>query len=224
MFARITPDGFNSQLPVRNMIMQAYDPGVWLAGLSSNGTTQISNPPQSIADYYEINARVADEDREAWRNQGNRHELLASALRDVLKDRFKLVIREQPAEFPGLLLVTRGKDVKLKATPPGFVLPEGRPLRSGGVAVGRGRSWHYYGASMEDLAAFLILTTGRPVQDRTGLTGRYEFTIEANEHQSQDTEELPENWPINQLGLGLKPGKVPGRMLIIDHIEKPTAN
>jgi uncharacterized protein (TIGR03435 family) len=77
---------------------------------------------------------------------------------------------------------------------------------------------------MEDLAAFLILTTGRPVQDRTGLTGRYEFTIEANEHQSQDTEELPENWPINQLGLGLKPGKVPGRMLIIDHIEKPTAN
>jgi hypothetical protein len=50
MFARITPDGFNSQLPVRNMIMQAYDPGVWLAGLSSNGTTQISNPPQSIAD------------------------------------------------------------------------------------------------------------------------------------------------------------------------------
>jgi|ERR1017187_1693913 uncharacterized protein (TIGR03435 family) len=224
MFAQITPDGFNSQLPVRNIIMQAYDPGLWLAGLSSNGTTQISNPPQSISDYYEINARVADEDREAWRNQGLRHELLASALRDVLKDRFKLVIREQPAEFSGLLLVTRGKDVKLKATPPGFVLPEGRQLRSGGVAVGRAASWHYYGASMEDLAAFLILTTGRPVQDRTGLTGRYEFTIQAIEHQSQDPDELPENWPISQLGLELKPGKVPGRTLIIDHIEKPSQN
>ena len=220
----ITPDGFNSQLSVRDMITQAYDPGEWLAGLAGNGTTQISNPPQSLSDWYEINARVADEDREAWRNQGIRHELQASALRNVLKDRFKLVIREQPAEFPGLLLVTRGKDVKLKATPPGFVLPEGRPLRSGGVAVGRARSWHYYGASMEDLAAFLTLTTVRPVQDRTGLTGRYEFTIQAIEHPSQDPDELPENWPISQLGLELKPGKVPGRTLIIDHIEKPSQN
>lgn len=220
----LTPDGFNSQLPVRDMIMQAYDPEEWPAWLTGKGTTQISNPPQSIWDYYEINARVADQDREAWRNQSNRRELLASALRDVLKDRFKLVIREQPAEFSGLLLVTRGKEVKLKVSPPGFVLPEGRPLRSGGVAVGTGRSWHYYGASMEDLAAFLTLTTVSPVHDRTGLTGRYEFTIQSIEHQSQDPDELPDNWPISQLGLALKPGKVPGRMLVIDHIEKPSEN
>jgi len=33
-----------------------------------------------------------------------------------------------------------------------------------------------------------------------------------------------DNWPIGQLGLALKPGKVPGRTLIIDHIEKPTEN
>src|ERR1035437_8429551 len=59
----ITPDGFNSQLSVRDMITQAYDPGEWLAGLAGNGTTQISNPPQSLSDWYEINARVADEDR-----------------------------------------------------------------------------------------------------------------------------------------------------------------
>ena len=77
---------------------------------------------------------------------------------------------------------------------------------------------------MEDLAAFLTLTTVRPVQDRTGLTGRYEFTIQAIEHPSQDPDELPENWPISQLGLELKPGKVPGRTLIIDHIEKPSQN
>lgn len=222
----LTPDGFNTQLSVRDMIMWAYASEEWPAWLTGNGATRIGgNPPQLIGDYYEINARVADTDREAWRNQGNRHELLDSALRDVLKVRFKLVIRQQSAEVPGLLLVRMGKGVKVKAPPPGFALPtKGRPLRSGGVAVGEGYRWHYYGATMEDLAAFLSLTTQRPVEDSTGLIGRYEFTIQRIELPSNETDELPNNWPISQLGLSLKPGKVPGRMLIIDHIEKPTAN
>jgi uncharacterized protein (TIGR03435 family) len=218
-----TPDGFDAQIPLYNMIMLAYAPEEFLAWL--NGPTRISNPPQSIWDHYEINARVADEDREAWRNQGNRHELLSSALRDVLKERFKLVIHEHPGEFPGLHLVTMGKGVKLKATPPGFVLPPGGALRSGGVTVSEAAfRWHYYGASMEDLAAFLSFNTRLPVQDSTGLTGRYDFVIQRISDPSSDYNGVLDNWPIGQLGLALKPGKVPGRTLIIDHIEKPTEN
>jgi len=219
-----TPDGFDAQIPLYNMIMLAYAPEEFPAWANSNGATRISNPPSWIWDRFEINARVADSDREAWRSQGVRHELVSSALREVLKDRFKLVVHQQPAEFPGLHLVTMGKGVKLKVTPPGFVLPPGGPLRSGGVATGEGRGWHYYGASMEDLAVFLSMTTGLPVQDSTGLTGRYEFVIQRADNPSQDANGALDNWPVYQLGLGLKPGKVPGRTLIIDHIEKPSEN
>jgi uncharacterized protein (TIGR03435 family) len=220
----LTPDGFDAQIPLYNMIMLAYAPEEFPAWANSNGATRISNPPSWIWDRFEINAHVADSDREAWRNQGVRRELVNSALREVLKDRFKLVIHQQPAEFPGLHLVTMGKGVKLKATPPGFVLPPGRPLRSGGVAKGEGRGWHYYGASMEDLAVFLSMTTGLPVQDGTGLTGRYEFVIQPIDDPSHDANGALDNWPIYQLGLELKPGKVPGRTLIIDHIERPSEN
>ena len=38
----------------------------------------------------------------------------------------------------------------------------------------RSTSWHFYGATMGDLARFLS-TAGRPVRDKTGLTGRYEL-------------------------------------------------
>lgn len=222
--AGITPDGLDTQVSLWYMIMRAYAPEEFPAFLSLNSATRIDNPPKWSGDLYEINARVAAGDLEAWSNQGNSQELLISALRDVLKERFKLVIHQEPKEVLGLRLVTMGKGVKLKATPPGFVLPPGRPLRGGGVAVGSPGLWHYYGASMEDLAAFLSLSTMRPVQDCTGLTGRYDFVLRGAAHISGDADGVLDNWPIYQLGLALKPGKVSGRTLIIDHIEKPSEN
>jgi uncharacterized protein (TIGR03435 family) len=60
----------------------------------------------------------------------------------------------------------------------------------------------YHGATMQDLADFLVIMSGRiPVRDRTGLTGHYDFRI-------QQTPPGTESRPI----------------LVIDHIEKPTAN
>jgi uncharacterized protein (TIGR03435 family) len=223
--AGVTPDGFNSQLSVWQMILHAYAPGDPMAWYGWNGTTRVSNGPQWISDNYEINARVADDDREAWRNQSNRYELLRLALRDVLKERFQLVLHQQSTEVPGLKLVTMRKGAKLKATPPGFTLPPGRKLISGGVAVHEGRmGWHYYDATMEDLASFLSQTSLRPVHDMTGLTGRYEFSIHSIDNPSHDVNEMQDNWPIAQLGLALEPGNIPGLVLILDHIEKPSQN
>jgi uncharacterized protein (TIGR03435 family) len=223
----ITQNGFNGELPLWSMIRGCYAPEEFLswARRDSDGAIRVNNLPNWSDNYYEIKAHVADGDVEAWRNQGNRQELLHSALRNVLKERFKLVIRQQPIEVAGLHLVTSKKGAKLKVTPPGFVFPSGRPLRSGGVAAGEGGyRWHYYGASMEDLAQWLSMTTARPVQDSTGLTGRYEFVIEGTGRRSDDPADRTDDWPIDQLGLALTPGKVPGRMLLIDHVEKPSEN
>lgn len=81
----------------------------------------------------------------------------------------------------------------------------------------------YYGGTMQDLANFLCIMSGRiPVRDKTGLTGLYDFTI-------KQVPPLPDenhvySYPVDHLGLQVKPGTEPRPILVIDNIEKPTAN
>ena len=150
-------------------------------------------------------------------------------MKAVLKERCKLVIHEQPTEIPDYKLVIGKKGPKLQATAPGSALPSGVKLKSGGVMVGDTRdgrtTWRFHGATMEDLALFFTgLTPERPVHDGTGLTGRYDFTLQSIDNPSKDIDEQVNNWPIDHLGLGLKPGKSPGIKLVIDHMEKPDPN
>jgi uncharacterized protein (TIGR03435 family) len=114
-----------------DFILLAYapePPAFWLLP----GATQVHNGPKWIVDGYTINARVSDRDGGAWRHQSNQHELLRAALRNVLRDRFKLVLHEQPTEVNGYALVTKkSKKSLLKEVPPGFILPKGDPLDGG---------------------------------------------------------------------------------------------
>lgn len=224
-----TPNGFTSTMTARQMIMFAYapeDPFLWMVG---HGTTTIHNVPPWLDDLYQINARVSDQDRAAWNHQSKEHELLRSAMQDLLRERYKLLLHEQPTQVSGYKLTVAKNGPRLTSASPGSTLPKGIPLPSGGIVVGSRTVDHWYSATMGDLAFFLTRTTGRTVYDSTGLTGRFDFTLQQTEDPSialpsEDTFELVNNWPIGQLGLQLKPGKVPAVMLIIDHIEKPTKN
>jgi uncharacterized protein (TIGR03435 family) len=79
--------------------------------------------------------------------------------------------------------------------------------------------------------------TGRPIQDKTGLTGKYDFTLEydfgvmstaadtAGSPQAADPGPTDIRAAIKNLGLTLEPMKVMLDVLIVDHIEKnPTEN
>ena len=193
---------------------------------------RVVNLPNWSDRSYQIDARVAETDLKAWQSQGRDEQLLRSALRALLEERFRLVLRTQQTKIDGYQLVLRGKGVKLKPTPPDAVLPVGRKLPDGGIARGssqaevtpRGSPVHYYGATMADLATDLESSSDRPVFDKTGLTGRYDFTLyRLNEHPDDPAEEV-RLYQIRDIGLGLSPGKGPGIDLIIDHIEKPTPN
>ena len=228
-----TPDGYSTRLTIGNMIMLAYG--------SSNSqlwkSVPLVNWPSWIGgggDWYDVNARVSNGDRDAWRNQSNKHELLRTAMQDLLRDRCKLVIHEKPTQVEAFNLIVQKRGATLKPTPVGSALPKGGgPLPSGGVRVpellpgpGHPMRWHYYGATMADLVEFLTATSsGRPVVDATGLTGRYDFTLQNIDQPARngDDEEIY-NWPVDPLGLVLKPGKALGFALVIDHIEKPTPN
>ena len=71
---------------------------------------------------------------------------------------------------------------------------------------------------------------GRAVYDGTGLTAKYDFTLNfANEGRGQQPEfdAAPDVRVAvqEQLGLRLEPGKGPVDVIVVDHIEKtPTEN
>jgi uncharacterized protein (TIGR03435 family) len=78
---------------------------------------------------------------------------------------------------------------------------------------------------MGDLVWFLgHVSRVTPIRDRTNLTGRYDFTLQEIDEPSQRESDAVDNYPIDHLGLKLKPGTESRPILVIDHIEKPTAN
>jgi uncharacterized protein (TIGR03435 family) len=218
-----SPNGFDSRLSLWQAIMVAYGP----ANYANWGSVEILKAPSWIGDFYDIKARVPQAGLTAWQNQSKEHELLRSAMRAALKDRCRLAIHEQPSKAEIFELVIGKLGPRLKAAVPDSAPPSGGKLASGGVLVQTVDSGKqvktYYGATMQDLADFLCIMSGRtPVRDKTGLTGRYDFTI-------QQTPPLPDenhvySYPVDHLGLRVKPGTESRPMLVIDHIEKPTPN
>ena len=88
-----------------------------------------------------------------------------------------------------------------------------------------------HGCSMEELAEILAGQFGRPVMDRTELTGKYDFVLKYKGRwdRDRDASDLDPMPPMDralqeELGLKVDSAKGPVKMLIIDHIEKPTEN
>ena len=94
--------------------------------------------------------------------------------------------------------------------------------------------------TMVDFTGLLqSLLLDRPVVDQTGITGKFDFTVtftpddsEFNGHPPQlpkpadDVEAAPGFFDAiqQQIGLKLDAKKTPVDVLIIDHVEKPSAN
>ncbi len=103
-------------------------------------------------------------------------------------------------------------------------------------------------ATMTDLCYFLLVTLDRPVVDETGMAGRrFNFHLDLPPESIKDLGSRPRGAPtvrdprtpanssdpsliaaiksaIKELGLNLQPAQAPGEFLIIDHVEKPSAD
>ena len=73
------------------------------------------------------------------------------------------------------------------------------------------------------LASLLTTASGRPVFDKTGLQGNYEFDIRFSRGVSDDAVSIF-TAVQEQLGLKLESATAPLDVLIVDHVERPTAN
>jgi uncharacterized protein (TIGR03435 family) len=233
--AEILPDGYRVHGGgFWQTLRMAYIP------LKLQSPDRILGEPSWAKDQYDIDAKVAPADIAEWQRQGPQNKMLQAMLQQMLAERSKLAVHRTPAEIPGYALLVGKNGPKLKETPPGEIFPPGWPRDAdGGVVVGykRGEKAQttYYGVSMASFASHLSgLSFQHPVLDRTGLTGKYDFVLEYRSMNSDGDERgafvTPNdpdplaNWNVQALGLKLQLIKIPTETIVIDHIEKPSAN
>ena len=94
----------------------------------------------------------------------------------------------------------------------------------------RGYQFIAHGGTMESLVEALEIQFQTSVSDETGLTGKYDFTLQYNGTTPDDSTEDDTVWPPlltaiqDQLGLKLKATKAPVKILVIDNLDKPSEN
>lgn len=154
-------------------------------------------------------------------------------VRKLLADRFALKFHEDTKELSVYILSVAKSGPKVTvsssdpSSPPGLGGPPGRMMVRNGT--------------MEEFAQVLQGNVlDRPVLDQTGLTNRYDFTMKWTPDESQYGGRIPPNNsdantnadPLpglftaiqEQLGLKLDATKAPAKVMVIDNIQKPSAN
>ncbi|MGD0497350.1 MAG: TIGR03435 family protein [Bryobacteraceae bacterium] len=149
-----------------------------------------------------------------------------SMLQTLLADRFKLKLHRAAKEMPVYALTVATGGPKFKESAPDAV----ESANIGGS--GRNPIFTASRKSMAVLARIIndAFFVDRPVVDQTELSGVYDFKIEAtpDSRMNRDDPNL-ENISIftavqQQLGLKLEPRKAMIEVLVVDHIEQPSAN
>jgi uncharacterized protein (TIGR03435 family) len=175
------------------------------------------------SDRFDIEAKAEDTSNVS-------EEQLYTMLRQLLVERFRLRLRHMTKDVSGYQLDVAPSGSKLQEAP-----AEASPLigggpPSGGLMVGKA-------VPVSAIVTFLSGRLGRPIQDRTGLSGRYNWELkwmpDENEFRIDGgpvTRGVSDAGPSlitavrEQLGLRLVSTRIAIEMLYINHAEKPKAN
>jgi uncharacterized protein (TIGR03435 family) len=177
---------------------------------------QISGGPNWIEwDRFDINAKA----------DGNMDRIpedqLRPMLQDLLRDRFRLVVKTEykASALYALVLAKGGRKFQ-----PSTASSKGGRFLNGPT----GARFTLIKADMDSLARRLSSVVERPVVNKTGLAGEYDVTLEWAHDSTSSTldRSLPSIFTAiqEQLGLRLEAQKGDIELLIIESIEKPRDN
>lgn len=142
-------------------------------------------------------------------------------LQALLRDRFGFRYHVTKIEQPVFFLELSGKPLRLKSPKD----PKASPFMSVNMYAGGEGDGDVEGenTTMAFTAFRLSTILGRTVIDQTGLTGAYDFHVDAPDAKDADrTNATLEG--IKTLGLKLKSGKAPIDAIIVDGVSQPTPN
>jgi uncharacterized protein (TIGR03435 family) len=142
-------------------------------------------------------------------------------LQTLLVDRFRLGYHRADREGAVYFLVKTNKKLKLepakdKDVYPWAGAPQGTAFDSSGIAGTN--------ITMTQLAARLSNALDRPVIDKTGLDGPYDFKYEYAADDENPDRATAILMSMQELGLKLESGKGPVKTIVIDRAEKPLEN
>jgi uncharacterized protein (TIGR03435 family) len=197
-----------------------------IAAAYNLNSREISGGPEWLeSDHYDIVAVTPGEVRPT------RDEQMAM-LRNLLADRFKLAFHREQKEFSIYELEVAKGGPKLK---PSTAAPDD-PAQLISTVYPQRIVLPARNATMGDLASLMQRAMlDRPVVDKTGLTGRYDFDLEWAPDETQFGGEVPAasadapSAPLfsaiqQQLGLKLEAARGPVEALVVDKAERPSEN
>jgi uncharacterized protein (TIGR03435 family) len=221
------PDGYRAtSLTLENLIGAAYFGNPFsLSSLIEGG------PGWYKSDRLDVEAKVDASEVEALKkidHKQNPEELIPDhatprmlMLQALLKERFGLKAHYEMKELPVYAIKVAKGGPKLKES------NISDPMK-GSMSFSND---HFGGTNvpLRLLPLLLMPQVGRPVLDQTGLTGRYDLDLKWT--PDEDTGERSADAPPGlmtaiqeQLGLKLEATKGPVKVLVIDHVERPSAN
>ena len=213
-----TPDSGNFRtvnVSIKTLLQTAY----------SLPETQIFGVPGALGSAtFDIEAKVdsAFDEKMKSLNAEERKTQKELLLRALLADRFKLACHRETRELPIYALVVAKGGSKLTTSKANGVTTNA----SYGKLVAQG-------ITVDGFARELAKRVGRPVSNQTNIEGRFDVTLLWTPDEGPamlNGASIPDPPPSiytaiqEQLGLKLDPQKGPVEVLVVDHVEMPTAN
>lgn len=242
---------------VKTLIQSAY------GALANGKTLDLSNIPNITggpswmeSEFYDVNAKTDHPVPVA--------EMAGPMLQALLEDRFQLKLHHDTKEGSVYLLTVAKGGHKLQPAKgdcepfdldhlpsqpkpgepaPSFCgMPRNLNRQTPGKAFQPGMKFEVKSGALDFFSGFLRSFVDRPIINRTGIDGKYDFMIEfvpegrrppPPRPGSGDLGPAPQSDPggpdifealQHQLGLTLEKGKGPVDMIVIDHLERPSEN
>jgi uncharacterized protein (TIGR03435 family) len=221
-----TADGYIAAFPVQGLIYTAYKTDHYrIVG----GTGWIQS------EMYVVEAKMEPDVMEALQKlpQQTRRIARQHMLQVLLRDYFKVVVRTEIRDVPAYDLVIAKKGSKLTAAVDKDPAHDDFKRSTEGTM----QLFNVKGEPVNVILGLLEAETGRPVADKTGLTGVYDFALKYTPKQylmdgprPEDSAPLPQTAPPIEKALedqlGLKLVSTTGQMefILIDHAERPIGN
>lgn len=239
MGIRFTADGAAfSGIPLHMMLREAFN---------VSDDRLIVEPEWVKTARFDIEAKVAPEDMAALK--GLKGPGRFAMLLPVFEERFGLKFHHETRDLTVYTLVVAKGGPKLTVADPNNTYPNGVKPPEGASGAGLMRMGPGdllgQGVSVAMLVQQLSTTLGGKVVDKTGLTGKYDFDLKFEPDEVSGSKmSLPDGGAApgmatpppsgggpslfaaldEQLGLKLEAHKEPTDVIVIDHIEQPTAN
>jgi uncharacterized protein (TIGR03435 family) len=226
-----TPDGVAvSGMPMHMILREAF-------GLTNDRL--LGEPAWVTTSRFDVEAKVAPDD--APKLQQLTQEQRWAMLLPVLEDRCALKFHHETRELTVYTLVVAKGGVKMQLARPADNATRLAPGRNTMSASPTDFTFTAHGASMDSIARMISMQLGSTVIDKTGLTESYDYTLSFAPDESMKAGILtpgsgggappPESEGPSiftalqeQLGLKLVAQKQPVDVIVIDHLEQPTAN